>query len=103
MRTLVIPPAAQRDANAIQMISGWIAEKGLHTTLNIGMWKEAGRDEPKAWGIFLSDVVRHIANAIEESTGAPRGDTTATILAAMDREFAEPTSDVSGGFHPGHS
>jgi hypothetical protein len=35
MKTLVIPPAAQRDPNSIQMISGWIAEKGLHCTLNV--------------------------------------------------------------------
>jgi len=28
MKPLVIPPAAQRDEKAIQMLSAWIAEKG---------------------------------------------------------------------------
>ena len=85
------------------MISGWIAEKGLHTTLNIGMWEDAGRNEPKAWGVFLADVVRHISNAIEDRNGALTGETAATILAALEKEFNSPTSDTSGAFHPGHS
>ena len=29
MRTLVVPPAAQRDGEAVQMLSAWIAERGL--------------------------------------------------------------------------
>jgi len=29
MRTLVIPPAAQRDEDSVQMLSAWIAENGL--------------------------------------------------------------------------
>jgi hypothetical protein len=85
------------------MISGWIAEKGLHTTLNIGIWEAAGRDEPKAWGVFLADVVRHISNAIRDHNGAPTDETAATILAALDKEFNNPTSNPSGAFHPGHS
>ena len=103
MRTLVIPPAAQRDENSIQMISGWIAEKGLHCTLNIGMWDATDRDEPKAWGIFLADVIRHIANAIKDQNGASAEATARTILDSLQVEFSDPTSDTSGAFHPGHS
>lgn len=40
MKPLVIPPAAQRDENAIQMLSAWIAEKGQHCTINIDMWQQ---------------------------------------------------------------
>ena len=103
MRTLIIPPAAQRDEKSIHMISAWIAEKGLHCTLNIGMWGATGRDEANAWGIFLADVVRHVANAIEAENGSPAGDTAGTILSALQVEFNHPTSDTSGSFHPGHS
>ncbi len=103
MRTLVIPPAAQRDENAIQMISGWIAEKGMHCTLNIGMWEDEGHNEPMAWGVLLSDVIRHIANAIEEKTGASAVETAHTILESLESEFSAPTSSTSGKFHPGHS
>jgi hypothetical protein len=103
MRTLAIPPAAQRDENSIQMISGWIAEQGLHTTLNIGMWQDAGRNEPKSWGAFLADVVRHISNAIQDHTGAPAEEMAATILASLAKEFNNPTSNTSGTLQSGHS
>lgn len=71
MRTLVIPPAAQRDNDSVQMLSAWIAENGLHCTMNVGIWHAQGRREARAWGILLADVIRHLANAIEEQQGLP--------------------------------
>lgn len=103
MRVLVIPPAAQRDESAIQMLSAWIAEQGMHCTLNIGMWHEAGRNEPKAWGILLADVVRHIANAIQEERGLPPDATAEAIVASLLSELESPTSKATGNFSPGHS
>lgn len=44
MKPLVIPPAAQRDEKAIQMLSAWIAEKEQHCTIRIGFWQDNGRD-----------------------------------------------------------
>ena len=102
MKTLVIPPAAQRDEKAIQMLSAWIAEKGQHCTINIGMWQDNGRDEPRAWGIFLADTARHIANAFQERYGAPAPDTLAKILESLHGELADPTSPARGSFSPGH-
>ena len=103
MRVLVIPPAAQRDEDAVQMLSAWIAEQGMHCTLNISMWHEAGRNEPKAWGVLLADVVRHIANAIQHERGAPAEETAEAIVAALLRELESPTSEATGDFSPGHS
>jgi hypothetical protein len=103
MRTLVIPPAAQRDDNAIQMISAWIAEKGMHCTLNVGMWEAEGHNEPRAWGILLADVIRHVANAIEEKSGVSAFETAQSIVESLETEFGDPTSPATGGFHPGHS
>ncbi|GAB2500211.1 DUF5076 domain-containing protein [Pseudoxanthomonas sangjuensis] len=103
MRTLVIPPAAQRDENSIQMLSAWIAEKGLHCTLNVGMWKEQGHDEAAAWGILLADVVRHVSNAIRDMDGSDSTETALSIIESLWVEFKEPTSDASGELHPGHS
>lgn len=81
MRALVIPPAAQRDENAIQMLSAWVAERGLHCTMNVGMWSAQGRDEPAAWGTLLADVIRHLSNAMAEESGAAPA---ATISAIVD-------------------
>ena len=103
MKPLVIPPPAQRDENSVQLLSAWAAEKGLHCTLNVGMWHDSGRDEPAAWGILLSDVARHIANALHEQYGHDPGDTIAAIHRALDRELLDPTSDVDGAFHHGHT
>jgi len=103
MKTLVIPPAAQRDENSIQMLSAWVAEKGLHCSLNIGMWHRDGRSEAPAWGILLADTVRHIANAMQEAYGHDTSDTTAKILEMLHTELQHRTSDTTGQFHHGHS
>lgn len=103
MRPLVIPPPAQRDETATQLISAWAAEKGLHCTLNIGIWHDSGRDEPESWGILLSDLARHAANALQERYGLNSADTLARIHQAIDIELSDPSSATTGAFHHGHT
>ena len=103
MRTLVVPPAAQRDENAVQMLSAWIAERGLHCSLNVGMWEAEGHNEAAAWGVLLADVVRHLANAIRAERGVNSATTVEAIVDSLLDELNKPTSEASGGFHPGHS
>ena len=102
MKPLVIPPAAQRDDNAIQMLSAWIAERGQHCTIKIGLWEDNGRDEAPAWGIFLADTIRHIADALQEQYGKPAPDSIAAILDALHTELDDPSSPVTGDFAHGH-
>jgi hypothetical protein len=99
MKPLVVPPAAQRDEQAVQMLSAWIAERGLHCTLNVGMWGAGGIDEPSAWGKLLADVARHIGNALHEQTGANAEEAVDSVVRAFIKELGEPTSDASGSFH----
>jgi hypothetical protein len=103
MQPLIVPPAAQRDERSIQMLSAWVAEKGLHCSLKIGMWQENGRSEAPAWGILLADTIRHIANALQESYGQAAPDTIASILESLQNELDAPTSATKGDFSPGHS
>ena len=103
MKPLIIPPAAQRDDEATQLISAWAAEKGLHCTLNIGLWHESGRDEPASWGILLSDLARHAASALQERYGLDSGESLAQIRRAIEMELGDPTSDAIGSFHHGHT
>lgn len=103
MRSLVIPPAAQRDENSVQVLSAWIAERRLHCTLNIGFFEAAGHTESKAWGILLADLVRHIGNAIAEERGTPADETVGAVIASMHSELDLPTSDGFGEFHVGHA
>lgn len=103
MTPLVIPPAAQRDERSIQMLNAWIAEQGFHCTLNIGFFEGQGHDEAEAWGVFLADLVRHIGNAWAEQRGMPAADTVAAVVASLQSELDDPTSDHVGEFHPGHA
>ena len=103
MKPLIIPPAAQRDPNSVQMLSAWIAEKGLHCSLNVGMWTAAGTPEARAWGILLADTARHVANAMASSLGVAQPDALAAVLEAMHSELAQPSSRVRGSFLPGHT
>ena len=85
------------------MISGWVAEKGLHMTLNIGMWSAHGRNEPAAWGIFLADSIKHIASALEQELGQSQSELIHQIRMSLDHELADPTSPVTGSFHVGNN
>jgi hypothetical protein len=102
MKALVVPPAAQRDPNSVQMLSAWIAEKRQHCTLKIGMWHDMGRDEPRAWGVFLADTIRHIANALQEQHGLSAPDSIAAVLESLHDELTDPTSPFAGSFSSGH-
>jgi hypothetical protein len=103
MRVLTVPPAAQRDDNAIQMLSAWVAEQGLHCSMKVGMWQAEGRNEPDAWGILLADVVRHLASALQSELGTNAADSVEQIVESLLQELNAPTSEASGGFHSGHS
>ena len=45
-----IPEAALRDKSAMEMLRVWIAEKKLHCSMKIGMYREGmNMSEEKAW------------------------------------------------------
>jgi len=67
------------------------------------MWEANGKPEAAAWGVLLADVIRHIANAIEEKHGVEAAVTMEKIVKSLHAELDEPTSKVKGGFHPGHT
>ena len=90
---LVIPPAALEHADAAEMVRAWVANKALHCTLRIGVWKDVG-----AWGILLADLARHVANAHHEQDGADIEASLARIRAAFAAEMDTPTDAPSGGF-----
>ena len=99
-RELVIPPDAAADPKSVEMIRVWIADGGLHCTLNVGHWtaQKAPIDENVAWGIMLSDVIRHVADATRELTGADPAATAKAIFQSLRNELAAPSSEASGGF-----
>ena len=100
MNEAAIPPAAQGDPEAREMLRAWIAERGLHCTIHVGMWegeKSTVREE-HAWGLVLADITRHIANAMQERFGDPAERTRAEIVRAMLVELDIPTTEAKGQF-----
>lgn len=90
------PDAVERDPDAVEMASIWIAEGGLHCTLKIGMYEDNNINEWEVWGLLLSDVIRHIANGLHQSYGYDRSESERTILEYLLKEIDIPTSDLNG-------
>jgi hypothetical protein len=57
MEELGVPEAAKADSGSFEVLRVWIAKKGQHVSLRVGVW-----EDPAAWGILLVDLIRHIAN-----------------------------------------
>ena len=99
MKELIIPPAAQRDDQSIEMLRAWVAEEGLHCSLKIGVWEgRSDTTEERAWGILLADVVKHIANAMRDKYGSDISETKVRIVKALFKELEMPTSEAKGAF-----
>lgn len=96
--TRPIPDAAIRDAEAVEMLRAWIAERGLHCSLKVGMYVEQGIDEERAWGIMLADVARHVSRALHREYGHVEADSIRRIRDSMLEELGEPTSEATGKF-----
>src|SRR3546814_17405114 len=97
MKELVIPPPATRDLNSIEMIRTWIAEHGLHCTINVGLYRDNGEhDEATAWGIILADVVSHLANAVEERYGDNQVSPIKAVVRRFTQQLQLTTSKTKG-------
>jgi hypothetical protein len=97
MKELVVPPAAQADPKSVEILRAWIAGGEQWLSLNPHVYRDRKFDEEWAWGLFLADTIRHIANAIHELTGKDRIETVRLIRQAFDLELEKPTTRIQGG------
>jgi hypothetical protein len=88
---LPVPAAAKRSADSVEIIRAWIAEEGLHCSLSIGNWPE---NESIGWGILLSDVVRHVADALRKEQGIEQAETIRQIRITLNKELDHPTAET---------
>jgi hypothetical protein len=94
-----IPEAALRDKSSVEMLRVWIAERKLHCSIKVGMYREmSGIGEERAWGVILADVTRHLAIALEPEYSADRGECVRKIRENYLEELDAPTSDAQGAF-----
>ena len=86
-----IPGPAKSDPNSFELLRVWVANKGQHVSLKAGVWKD-----PAAWGVMLSDLMQHIANAYQQDQGLDRIKTLRRIKAGLEAELSSPTDRPSG-------
>jgi hypothetical protein len=92
---LSVPPSARSDAKAMELIRAWAAHGGLHCSLSVDNW---GENERLGCGILLSDVARHVANALNEQKGWDKAETIREIRRVFNAELDSPTAEPSGEF-----
>lgn len=94
-----IPPAALRDIDSVEVLRVWVAERQLHCSLKIGMYRDGmGIDEELAWGTILADAARHISGALYPGDAKAEAAALQKILHNFNVEVAAPTSDTKGKF-----
>lgn len=97
MNVLGIPPAALRDAQALELARIWIAEQGLHCSLRVGLYADDGAaGETEAWGIILADMAGHVADALSADGMGSRADLLEALAEHFNAEMASPTSERRG-------
>lgn len=98
MDELVVPPAAESDPNSIEVLRAWVADGAQWLSLNPHLYRNRAFEEEWAWGLFLADTLKHIANAIHDASGKDRGHIVEKIRESFETEIKKPTTDVKGGF-----
>jgi hypothetical protein len=88
---LDIPDATLQDPKAFEVLRVWVANKGLHVSLRTAVW-----EDPFAYGIMLSDLMQHIANAYHQNEGRDRTKVLQRIKEGLDAELALPTDHPAG-------
>lgn len=95
---LGVPQAAERDDQSWELMRVWVAERGLHCALKVGVYESEGIGEERAWGIVLADAARHLADAVSSFTGRDRDAALSAIRLSMEDELNKPTSRKEGAF-----
>ena len=90
----VIPPEALSDPDRREILRAWVANEGLHVSL----WIPDEWEDPGHWGIAISDVIRHLADAYRKSQGVPPERAIARIQEMIAAELSTPRDDVKGDF-----
>ena len=94
MRALPVPPAAETDPEALEMIRGWIIQGSLQISLAAWVWK----DEPQTWGRMLAEAAGHLADAIAKDTGGRRDIVFAKIRGSVIANLDDLPDTLQGDF-----
>lgn len=101
MDARAIPPAALRDADAIELARVWVAERGLHCSLRVGLYADEDvAKETVAWGIILADLAGHIADALSADGMGAKTERLEALVESFNAEVSAPSSERTGEAGP---
>ena len=89
------PIEGELPENAVELLRAWVIDGNLHCQLNIG---PADEDAAVVFAILLSDVARHVADAMERMQGIPVTETLTKLRQHFNAELDAPTAGTKGGF-----
>ena len=81
----------------MEILRLWIAKGGEWVSLNPYQYRNRDFKEEWAWGLVLSDAIKHIANAVSELSGKDKQQVIDDIRTSFEAEMDKPTSEVRGG------
>lgn len=82
---LAVPRDAAKDVNAVEFLRAWTLKEGMQVSLHPTAL------EPAGWGMFMADLLRHVANAYSQKDGRNIDQTGQQILDYFLAEFHQPT------------
>jgi len=84
---LTAPSDVAGSPDATEVLRAWIINHALHCSLRTGAFPDAG-----TWGVFLADIVRHVAEALEQDEGLDPHETIRRIRSEFNNELDAPSS-----------
>jgi len=95
-KELQLPPNVASDPNATELVRAWASRGGLVCSLNPAAWPE---DQAAiAWGILLSDIARHVADALHQTNGLEKSVVLSRVRSVFDTELDRPSGQAKGKF-----
>jgi hypothetical protein len=88
---MIIPPAAEEDPAAFEILRVWGAKGTQHVSIFWDLW-----DDPATWGMMLADLARHVANALHQERGLYSNEVVRQIRSMFNKEMDSPTDSPSG-------
>lgn len=80
-----IPPGAQEDETAGEILRAWSAGGGLHVSLRPSF------EDPAIWGLLLADLARHAARAYAAEGRHGEDEVLRKIVNMFEAEWNNPT------------
>ena len=91
---LAYPQTVEADSNSLEIVRAWAAHGGLHCALRPDIWP---KDKAAiGWGVLLSDLARHVADALAQTYSLDRAQTLNGIRSVFEKELTAPTAETSG-------